>query len=124
MLKGKSMSTKPLILIALVLLALIPSRVLAAEPETIFFTQEYSFDYQSNPQAPGIAQALCGTRCNALSGNYDSYLSPGSWRLIQIGRHVKKVVDLDNPFFAGKCICIGDLYKVGKENVFNEPQGK
>ncbi len=115
---------KPLVCLFVLLLAMTPSLVSAAEPETIFVTQEYSFDYQTNPQAPEIARALCGTRCNALSGNYASYLSPGSWRLIQIGRNVKKVVDLDNPFIAGKCICIGDLYKVGKEDVFREPQSK
>ena len=107
-----------------VLLAILTSMAWAAEPRMIFVTEEYSFDYQSNPQAPEVARALCGTRCNALSGNYDSYLSPGSWRLIQVGRNVKKVVDLDNPFIAGKCICIGDLYRVGEENVFNEPKPK
>jgi len=110
--------------LVVLLLAMAPSLVWAVEQETIFVTEEYSFDYQSNPQAPEIAQALCGTRCNALSGNYDSYQSPGGWRMIQIGRDVKKVIDLDNPFIPGKCICIGDLYKVGKEDVFRKPQSK
>lgn len=92
-------------------------------PDTIFYTDEYYFDRSSNPDAPEIAQSLCGTRCNALSGSYDSYLSPGGWRLIQVGRPVKKVVDLDNPFLQGKCVCVGRVYRVTRENVF-DPEWK
>ena len=91
-----------------------------AKPVTIFVTEKYAFDYQSNPEAPKIAQALCGTRCNALSGNYDSYKVPGGWRLIQIGMNVEKIVDLDSPFVHGKCICTGELYQVSDEHTLIE----
>ena len=96
--------------------ALATSAYAATEPATVFFALEYAFDYASNPTAPDIVQSLCATRCNAISGNYKSYMMPGGWRLIKLESSKKLIVDIDNPFVKGNCICTGDVYSVTKED--------
>lgn len=56
--------------------------------------------------------ALCGIRCNALSGYYDSYLMSPGWRMIKVAEGSERTVDLKNPFLGGHCICSGDEYEV------------
>lgn len=74
-------------------------------------------DYRYEPPAgvtgtPDIGLSLCGTRCNALSADFASYLKPGGWRLIKVASAVEVRVELNNPFLAGQCVCTGDEYQV------------
>ncbi len=86
-----------------------------AEPKKVFVVTSYAYDFKSHPNAPQIAQSLCGTRCNALSVDQESYMSPGGWRMVKVKSGQKKVIDISNPFISGKCICVGDDYLVDKE---------
>lgn len=100
------------------LLSLLLSAVatsLFAETTTVFVTREYSFDYAQHPEAPDIAQSLCGTRCNAISGSFDSYMMPGGWRLVKTNDQKKIVLDIAAPFIEGNCICIGEEYEVTRD---------
>ena len=86
----------------------------AAEPERVFLT--YGYRYQPATEPPDeatadIGLALCGTRCNALSGIYESYLMSPGWRMVQVEGVNERVVDLDNPFLDGKCVCTGEEYE-------------
>jgi hypothetical protein len=58
-----------------------------------------------------IGQALCGVRCNALSGYYDSYIESPGWRLILVEKGKQVRAELNNPFLSGYCICTGDEYE-------------
>lgn len=76
-------------------------------------------DYRYEPPAgltgnPDIGLSLCGTRCNALSGDFASYLKPGGWRMIKISGGIEIKVELNNPFLAGQCVCVGDEYKIDR----------
>lgn len=103
----------------LVLLAL----ALAGTPQAASAGQDDSkmafmvSDYRYEPAEgatvnPDIGLALCGTRCNALSGDFASYIKPGGWKMVKIAAKVEKRVELNNPFLAGKCLCVGDEYKI------------
>jgi hypothetical protein len=76
----------------------------------IFITDKYSYDYEHNPGASQQAQAICGSRCNAMSDNLNSYLSPMDWRLIKIPGIHTRVINLTEPEVKGQCICRGDEY--------------
>ncbi|NTV13108.1 MAG: hypothetical protein HGA96_04130 [Desulfobulbaceae bacterium] len=88
----------------------------AAEPvaeKKAFMVTDYS--YEPSRGATGnldIGLSLCGTRCNALSGDFASYIKPGGWRLIKVASKVEIKVELNNPFLAGQCVCVGDEYKI------------
>ena len=86
-----------------------------AEPKTVFWVNEYAFDFAANPGAPEIARSICGTRCNALSETYNSFKMPGGWRLVKVHSNKRIVIDIDNPFVKGNCICIGDEYLVTQD---------
>jgi hypothetical protein len=98
-----------------------PTAVLAQPPapvpeERIFVVSDYRFDEQSLPGAPPVIRALCGTRCNALSANLESYMvymMRGEWRLQKTASGQERSVALNNPYLTGgRCICIGDEYLV------------
>lgn len=88
----------------------------ALKPDKIFVVTDYRFDEQSLPGAPPVVRALCGTRCNALSADVDSYMvymMRGEWQLRKVASNLSRDVPLDNPYLAGgRCICIGDEYLV------------
>lgn len=74
-------------------------------------------DYRYEPAEgatvnPDIGLSLCGTRCNALSEDFASYIKPGGWKMVKIADKIEKRVELNNPFLAGKCVCVGDEYKI------------
>lgn len=81
----------------------------------IFVVSEYAYDYEHHPQASPQAQALCGSRCNAISDNLKSYLTPMGWRLIKVPGVQSRVITLDGPEVTGQCICRGDEYLVEPE---------
>lgn len=81
----------------------------------IFVVNEYSYDYEHNPEATPQAQAICGSRCNAMSANLQSYLTPMGWRLIKVPGVQSRVIDLDGPGIKGQCLCRGDEYLVEPE---------
>lgn len=104
--------------VALVLLAAVGglARTALAGPEVTQIAFMVS-DYRYEPVAGATVNAdiglsLCGTRCNALSGDFASYIKPGGWKMVKTASSIEKRVDLNNPFMAGKCVCIGDEYKV------------
>ena len=84
----------------------------ASDTQTLFVAKEYAFDVSSNPNAPEIVHSLCASRCNAISGNIYNYLQPGAASLIKLESDKKVIVDIDNPFVSGKCVCTGDYYLV------------
>jgi len=81
--------------------------------ETVFIVREYRYEPPKGETANlEIGQSLCGTRCNALSSRFEGYIKPRGWRLIKTVGDVEQAVDLDNPFLKGKCMCLGDEYRV------------
>ena len=81
----------------------------------IFIAYDYAYDYEHNPDASPQAQAICGSRCNAMSDNLKSYLTPMDWQLIKLPGIHTRVINLDEPEVKGKCICSGDEYLVEPE---------
>lgn len=104
-----------LLAIAFSLLTWISAGPLFAEQATVFVVHEYSFDNKPGEVPPENAQTLCGTRCNALSGSFNSYMMPGGWRLVKTEVNKKLEVDIATPFIDGKCICRGDEYTVSRD---------
>jgi hypothetical protein len=92
-------------------------RPIAERPEAkrIFIVYEYSYDYEHNPDASPKAQAICGSRCNAMSDNLKSYTTPMGWRLIKVQGVQSRTITLDGPDVRGECICRGDEYLVEPE---------
>jgi hypothetical protein len=86
--------------------------LLPADGDTLFVVQEYRYDPGHADGNREIGLSLCGTRCNGLSDNFDDYTMPGGWRLIRVAENQERTVDLDNPFLQGKCICVGDEYRI------------
>ena len=80
--------------------------------ENIFLVNAYRYEPGDSGGNVDIGQSLCGTRCNALSADYENYLRPPGWRIIRIAKDKEVTVDLDNPFIGGHCICIADEYIV------------
>lgn len=83
-------------------------------PKKTFIVREYRFEPQAkvSEKEAAIGLSLCSTRCNALSGIYGSYIKPRGWRLIKTVSDLEKIVDLDNPFLEGKCVCLGDEFSI------------
>ncbi|MBI5014330.1 MAG: hypothetical protein HZB55_02415 [Deltaproteobacteria bacterium] len=100
------------------LLVLLGSWVLAppagaAEAERVFLTDGYRYVPVSpriDEATADIGLALCGTRCNALSGNYESYMMTMGWRLTKVEGVTERTVALGNPFLDGQCVCTGEEY--------------
>jgi len=87
----------------------------AAEGERIFLTYGYRYIPGSqavDEAAADIGLALCGTRCNALAADYQSYLMTMGWRLLKVEGVTERVVALNNPFLDGQCVCTGEEYQV------------
>jgi hypothetical protein len=82
------------------------------EKEIIYIVNAYRYEPDSSGKDSDIGQALCGTRCNALSVDYQNYLKPPGWRIIRTASNKEVAVDLNNPFIDGRCICIADEYIV------------
>jgi hypothetical protein len=80
--------------------------------EIIYIVNEYRYEPGESGGDHDIGQALCGTRCNALSVDYLNYLKPPGWRIIRTASNKEVTVDLDNPFLDGRCICVADEYVV------------
>jgi len=92
----------------------------AAQDEmvTVFIVNEYRYEPGASGGDPDIGQSLCGTRCNALSVDYLNYVTPGGWRMIKIAGNRELVVELNNPFLDGKCICVADEYQVKVNDLY------
>jgi hypothetical protein len=92
----------------------------AAQDEMVrvFIVTEYRYDPCDSGGDPDIGQSLCGTRCNALSVDYLNYVMPGGWRMIKVAGGREMVVELNNPFMGGKCICIADEYQVKVHDLY------
>ncbi|MBE0595969.1 MAG: hypothetical protein IH614_01720 [Desulfuromonadales bacterium] len=90
--------------------------------ERIFFAAGYRYEpigEAVDEATADVGLALCGTRCNALSATYDSYLMTMNWRLTKVGGVTERVVALDNPFLDGRCVCTGEEFRV--EFYFSRP---
>jgi|GEM_PF-1218307 len=91
--------------------------------EHVFIVHEYRYEPGTTAGDPDTGQALCGTRCNALSVDYRNFIDPGGWRFIKIASDREVTLDLGNPFFGGQCVCTADEYIV-RLNDFNKPNLK
>ena len=85
-----------------------------AQKERVFIADGHRYVPEEgqpvDAQQREIGQGLCGIRCNALSGYYDSYMMSPGWRLILVASKQERTVELNNPFLRGQCICTGDEY--------------
>lgn len=83
------------------------------QEKKVFMVRDYRYEppegWTGNQD---IALSLCGTRCNAISGDFASYLKPGGWRMLRVASDVVLKIDISNPFLAGQCVCLGDEYKI------------
>lgn len=96
----------------------------AAEPERVFLTEGYRYvpDREGiDENTAEIGLSLCGTRCNALSANYESYMMTMGWRLTRVEGSAERSLDLANPFLGGRCICTGGEYLA--EFIYFRPGG-
>ena len=87
----------------------------AVEVEPIFVADGYRYvsgSTAADQTKADLGLALCGTRCNALSGNYDSFLETMNYRLTKVADVTERVVELNNPFLDGRCVCTGTEYRV------------
>ena len=99
--------------------ALVP--LAAAEPppaEQVFIVKDYRYQPAAKSDGADIGQALCGTRCNALSIDFQNYMMPGGWRMVKTAAEREIPVSLDNPFMGGTCICVVEEYRVFPEDRF------
>lgn len=81
--------------------------------EVAYMVREYRYEPPAGESGNlEIGQSLCGTRCNALSARFESYIKPRGWRLIKTAGDVELAVELDNPFLKGRCLCLGDEYRI------------
>lgn len=83
-----------------------------------FIVSEYRYEPGESGGDPDIGQSLCGTRCNSMSVDYLNYVMPGGWRMIKVSGNRELVVDLNNPFLDGKCICIVDEYLIKVNDLY------
>lgn len=121
---GKRIRTSLALLPALVLAAALPAGAAdAPDPgaERVWVVNEYRYDPEGSGGDREVGQALCATRCNALSVDYRTYLEPGGWRLIKVAENREMSLPLESPFMAGRCICVVDEYTV-QVNDFNRPK--
>jgi hypothetical protein len=86
--------------------------------EIIYIVKEYRYEPGDSGGDHDIGQALCGTRCNALSVDYQNYLKPPGWRMIKIAGDRELSVALNNPFIGGTCICVADEYLIKVNNLY------
>lgn len=86
--------------------------------ERVFIVNDYRYEPGTSGGDVDRGHALCGNRCNALSVNYRNFIDPGGYRFIKVASNREVVVDLENPFFEGKCVCIADEFVV-QVNEFN-----
>jgi len=96
-----------------VLLLALPAA--AVEMGHVFFASGYRYApaaQEVDPAKAEIGMALCGTRCNALSGDYWSYMETMTWRLTKVEGVTERVVELNNPFLNGRCVCTGEEFRV------------
>lgn len=93
----------------------------AAQDEMVkvYIVSEYRYVPGPSGGNADVGQSLCGTRCNALSVDYLNYMTPGGWRLIKISGNQQLLVDLNNPYLDGKCICVADEYMVKVNDLYN-----
>lgn len=115
-----------MIRILLLLAALLhqPLAVLAEDSpaaEEVYVVKDYRYEPGGSGGDPDTGHALCATRCNALSFDYQDYLMPGGWELIKISTNRDMRIPLNNPFMEGDCICTVDDYVV-KVNNRNRPK--
>lgn len=98
----------------LLMALLLPAHAVLAESDggKVFIVQQYSYEPGDTGGNREVGQSLCGTRCNALSGSLASYLKPGGWRLIRTKSNQEVNLELDYPFLKGRCVCVGDEYRV------------
>ena len=111
---------RPLLLAGMLSILMVAA---AAGEERIFIVK----DYRYLPGKTGDAtngQSLCGTRCNALSTDYLNYTEPGGWRLIKVADDREVLLDLNNPFMDGQCVCVADEYEVRLDELNRPPQSK
>jgi len=80
--------------------------------EYISIVNSYKYEPGAGKGNSNNGQAVCGTRCNALSADYRNYLEPKGWRLKKIASNQALVVDLNIPSLKGKCTCYADKYEV------------
>lgn len=89
--------------------------------ERIFLVKDYR--YLPGPAGEvATGQSLCGTRCNALSTDYLNYIEPGGWRLIKVAGDRELILELNNPFMDGRCVCVADEYQVLVDELSRPPQ--
>ncbi len=102
--------------VTLVLLLLLPMVAFAADKaeREVQVHVVTGYDYVPGPsgEVPEIGKSLCATRCNAFSSDYLNYTSAGGWRMLKTVEDEKVIVDLNNPFVDGHCICTADRYQV------------
>lgn len=100
-------------------IALLPCAAAAQQPaEQVFVVKDYRYQPASKADDADLGQSLCGTRCNALSIDYQNYMMPGGWRMVLVAAQREVPVSLDNPFMGGTCICVVEEYCVFPEDRF------
>jgi len=83
-----------------------------ASVEYIYIVNRYEYKVPAGGERRAHGQAVCGTRCNALSADYRNYLDPDGWRLERVASNEPLVVKLPVSSFRGTCTCYADKYRV------------
>ena len=80
--------------------------------ESLYVVTDYRFIAGEKGGDADLGQSLCGTRCNALSVDRNSFMETGEWSYTRVATGRELTLALDNPFLAGQCICVADEYLV------------
>ena len=101
-------------LISLLCLLAFPLVALADKPadERVYIVNDYRYLPGTPADDTETGQSLCGNRCNAMSFDYLNVSEAGGWRILKVAADSELIVDLDNPFMEGKCVCVADEYVV------------
>ncbi len=106
-----------LVILGIAAICLWPSWLLAddnppAEAQQAWLIKDYRYVPASDKDNPDTGLALCGTRCNAMTTDYRNVIDPGGYRYIRIAEDRELVIQLDNPFIGGHCVCVADEYVI------------
>ncbi|MDX8411848.1 MAG: hypothetical protein R8K46_08295 [Mariprofundaceae bacterium] len=91
---------------------LAPAGATALEAKKEFFiVSQYHYEPGDLNETKETGLAICSTRCNGLSDNFANYIQPRGWRLVKTAGDQERVIE-SIPFLKGKCVCIGDEYRI------------
>lgn len=92
----------------------------AVQPEKVYIMNDYRYIPADATDDSDIGLTLCGTRCNALSTDYQNITDVGGWQLLKTASDRELTMELNSPFIKGTCVCVADEYLIKTDDRFSE----